>query len=178
MRKLLMAGMIFLMLTPTALAEGFRFGDETKGLKVKISDDTDIGMRIRLQPRLDVGDLVKDDATTPTNYESESDFYIRRIRLEFDGNLAKNLKYNLHIDADRTGQYASTSGSSPTNKPAIYTAYLDYTVADSFGLRVGNAKLPYSRVSLTSSSRQLLVERPVSTEAAKKLFDSYTQTHI
>lgn len=174
MRKLLMAGMICLMLTTTALAEGFRFGNETKGLKVKISDDTDMTIRIRLQPRFDMGDLVKSE--DGSSYESETDIYLRRIRLEFGGQLVQNLKYSLIFEADKNGKMASSG--SPTNEIKIQYANIDYKFDDLFNVRFGKAKLPYSRVSLTSSSKQLIVERPVSTEAAKKLFDDYYQAHL
>ena len=93
MRKWLLMGMISLMLATTTYAEDFRYGDETKGLKVKISDDTDITTRIRLQPRLDMGDLIKSE--DGKSYESEMDMYIRRIRLEIGGKLYTNLKYGL-----------------------------------------------------------------------------------
>src|SRR4030066_2026591 len=174
MRKWLLMGMISLMLTTPALAQGFRFGDETKGLKVKISDDTDITMRIRLQPRFDMGDLVKSE--DGNSYESKMDIYLRRIRLEFGGQLVQNLKYTLILEADKNGKMPS-SGSS-TNEIKIQYANLDYKFDDLFNVRFGKAKLPYSRVSLTSSSKQLIVERPVSPEAAKKLFDDYYQAPL
>lgn len=174
MRKWLLMGMISLMLATTTYAEDFRYGDETKGLKVKISDDTDITARIRLQPRLDMGDLVKSE--DGKSYESETDIYVRRIRLEFGGQLAKDVKYSLIFEADKNGKTASSG--SPTNEVKIQYANVDYKAADLFNVRFGKAKLPYSRVSLTSSSKQLLVERPASTEAAKKLFDDYYQAHL
>src|SRR3990167_9144274 len=175
MRKLLMMGIIFLMLTATVYAQEFMFGEETKGLKVKISDDTDITTRIRLQPRFDMGDMATGE--DKKSYESETDIYVRRIRLEIGGQLYTNLKYSLVFEADKNGKFASTSGS-PTNEIKIQTANIDYKFQDAFAVRFGKAKLPYSRVSLTSSSKQLIIERPVSTEAAKKLFDDYYQSHL
>lgn len=174
MRKILYMGIVFMMLATTTYAQDFRYGDETKGLKVKISDDTDITARIRLQPRLDMGDLVKSE--DGKSYESETDIYIRRIRLEFGGQLAQDVKYNLIFEADKNGKTASSG--SPTNEVKIQYANVDYKAADLFNVRFGKAKLPYSRVSLTSSSKQLIVERPASTEAAKKLFDDYYQAHL
>src|SRR3989338_8884590 len=109
--------------------------------------------------------------------ESEMDMYVRRIRLEIGGQLYTNLKYSLVFEADKNGKFASTSGS-PTNEIKIQTANIDYKFQDAFAVRFGKAKLPYSRVSLTSSSKQLIIERPVSTEAAKKLFDDYYQSHL
>ncbi len=174
MRKLLMTGLIFLRLATTALAQDFLYGEETKGLKVRISDDTDMTIRIRLQPRFDMGDLVKSE--DGNSYESETDIYLRRIRLEFGGQLVQNLKYSLIFEADKNGKMASSG--SPTNEVKIQYASMDYKFNDLFNIRFGKAKLPYSRVSLTSSSKQLIVERPVSTEAAKKLFDDYYQAHL
>src|SRR3990172_4811033 len=174
MRKLLMMGIIFLMLTATVYAQEFMFGEETKGLKVKISDDTDITTRIRLQPRFDMGDMATGE--DKKSYESETDIYIRRIRLEFGGNLIQNLKYSLIFEADKNGKTASSG--SPTNEVKIQYANIDYKFDDLFNLRFGKAKLPYSRISLTSSSKQLIIERPVSTEAAKKLFYDYYQSHL
>ncbi|MEK7851793.1 MAG: porin, partial [Deltaproteobacteria bacterium] len=69
------------------------------------------------------------------------------------------------------------ASASAANELKVQYAYLDYKINDAANLRFGKAKLPYSRVSLTSSSKQLLIERPVSTEAAKKLFDDYYQTN-
>lgn len=174
MRRLLITGVILLLITTTAYAQEFMFGEETKGLKVKISDDADITTRIRLQPRFDIGDLVKSE--DGQSYESETDIYIRRIRLEFGGNLIQNLKYSLIFEADKNGKFASSG--FPANEVKIQYANIDYKFDDLFNLRFGKAKLPYSRVSLTSSSKQLIVERPTSTEAAKKLFDDYYRSHL
>ena len=173
--KLLLLPVAMLSLTTASFAQDFRMGDETKGLKVKISDDTDISIRIRMQPRLDMGDLIKNEAGT--SYESEIDSYLRRLRLEIGGNMVKELKYSLVFEADKNGKFASSSGS-PTNEVKIQIANIDYKFDDAFGVRFGKAKLPYSRVSLSSSSKQLIVERPVSTEAAKKLFDDYYQSNL
>ncbi len=174
--KLLLIPVTILSLTTASFAQDFRMGDETKGLKVKISDDTDISIRVRMQPRLDMGDLVTNDAVAPTSYESEIDSYLRRLRLEIGGNMVKELKYSLVFQADRNGKFASSG--SPTNEVKIQIANIDYKFDDLLGVRFGKAKLPYSRVSLTSSSKQLIVDQPVSTEAAKKLFDDFYQSHI
>ncbi len=155
-------------------AQDFAMGEETKGLKVKISDDTDFSIRTRMQPRFDMGDMIT--SKDGMSYESETDMYLRRLRLEMDGKLAKDLKYNLTLEMDKNGKSGSASASSANEVKVLY-AYLDYKFADTANIRFGKAKLPYSRVSLTSSSKQLLIERPVSTEGAKKLFDDYYQTN-
>jgi len=175
MKRILLAGIMLLVAATTTFAQDFSMGEETKGFKVKVSDETDISFRVRLQPRIDMGDLIKSE--DGKSNESEMDMYVRRIRLEIGGQLYTNLKYSLVFEADKNGKFASTSGS-PTNEIKIQTANIDYKFQDAFAVRFGKAKLPYSRVSLTSSSKQLIIERPVSTEAAKKLFDDYYQSHL
>ena len=174
MKKTLLALTLALSMTAPAFAQDFAMGEETKGLKVKISDDTDFSIRARMQPRFDMGDLIT--SKDGKSYESETDMYLRRLRLEMDGKLTKELKYNLTLEMDKNGKSGSTSASAANEVKVLY-AYLDYKFADTANLRFGKAKLPYSRISLTSSSKQLLIERPVSTEAAKKLFDDYYQTN-
>ena len=175
MKRILFTGLMLLIVATTTFAQDFLLGEETKGLKVKISDDTDITMRIRLQPRVDFGDIIK--SKDGKSYSSDMDMYLRRIRLEFEGKLAKDLKYSLIIEGDKNGKAGKTSASA-SNEVKIQYAYLDYKFVDAFNIRFGKTKLPYSRVSLTSSSKQLVIERPVSTEAAKKLFDDYYQMSL
>lgn len=160
-------------LTPPSHAAGFYFGDETKGATLS-SNESDMNIRIRLQPRFDYGDLVKsDDGKT---YETEKDLYLRRIRLELGGNLlSKTIKYNLILTGDKWDK----AGNS--NEIGVQYAYVEWEPDEAYAVLFGKEKLPYSRVSLTSSSKQLLIERPASTEAAKKLFgktEAYYQPKI
>ena len=101
---------------------------------------------------------------------------MRRVRLEMGGNLlAKTIKYNLTLAADKWDQTANT------NAVTLLYSYVTWEADEALALTVGKQKLPYSRVSLTSSSKQLLIERPVSTEAAKKVFgktDAYHQPKL
>src|SRR3972149_982637 len=157
-----------------AAEQGFLLGEEGKGGTVKAAENTDLTIRIRLQPRFDAGDLIKSDETTPTSYESETDFYLRRVRVELGGHIVKNLTYNLTVEGDKN----SKAPGKASNEVKILYAYGNYKFADPLSVRFGKAKLPYSRVSLTSSSKQLLIERPFSTEDAKKLFDDYYQAHL
>src|SRR3989304_2911302 len=174
MKKTLLALSIALSMAVPALAQDFAMGEETKGLKVKISADPDFAIRIRMQPRFDMGDIIASE--DGKSYESETDMYMRRLRLEMSGKLTKNLKYDLTLEMDKNGK-SGKANASTANEVKVQNAYLDYKFDDTASFRFGKVKLPYSRVSLTSSSKQLLIERPVSTEAAKKLFDDYYQTN-
>jgi len=86
--------------------------------------------------------------------------------------LIKNLKYAVYLSADKWQQ------KGHDDEVELFYAYLDYRFLDEFAVRVGKADLPYSRISLSSSSRQLLIERPAFTEAAKKVFDEFEQPNL
>ena len=161
--------LIFLVSSP-CIAAAFVLGEETKGVTIGKAEEASLTMRFRLQPRLDLGDLTQ--SRDGRSYASESDLYLRRTRIEFEGNLVRNLKFAGHLSGDKWGK------AGQTDKIGLFYAYLDYKFFDIFSLRAGKAKLPYSRVSLTSSSKQLLIERPVSTEAAKRLFDDFEQPNL
>jgi len=146
----------------------FMFGEETKGVTIT-SNESDLNIRVRLQPRFDFGDLVSNG----TSYESQGDLYLRRARVELGGHLlTKTIQYNLTLSADKWEKIGNA------NEVGLLYAYVKWLADDAFVFTLGKEKLPYSRVSLTSSSKQLIIERPVSTEAAKKVFgetDAYYQ---
>lgn len=144
----------------------FALGEATKGATVKPNDETAFRARIRIQPRFDSGDIYTDAAKKNV---SESDIYIRRARIEASGAMTKQLKYKFVLQGDKANKEGTGTGVG------LKYALFDYKFADSAALLFGKTKLPYSRISLTSSSKQLLVERPASTEAAKKLFGDYNQ---
>lgn len=176
MRKLAKLSILLLVsmiISSAAYAEEFLLGDETKGATLK-ANEADLNIRVRLQPRIDYGDIIK--SRDGKSYTSDKDFYLRRIRLEMSGALlVKTLKYNLTLTGDKWDKAGNT------NEIGIQYAYLEWEMDDAFALIFGKEKLPYSRVSLTSSSKQLIIERPVSTEAAKKLFgktEAYYQPKI
>lgn len=168
----------------------FALGDETKGVTVKFNDEANMNVRVRLQPRIDFGDIGQN--TTTGAFYTETDFSLRRVRLEVTGSVIKNLKYNLTLSADREdqnyrarrdsnisgGSSFTSTGGADDQRFGIQFAFLDYKFADAASLLFGQQKLPYSRISLASSSRQLIVERPFSSEDAKVVLGDYEQTHL
>ena len=158
---------LFAALVFTGPSYAFLLGEESHGAKIKVTDEADMTIRVLLQPRIDFGDLIENSAGT--SYEREGDLYFRRVRLSAAGTLLKNLTYNLTLDADRWDQ------AGKTDSVDLHYAYLRYDYIDELNVEIGKHKLPYSRIALTSSSKQLIIERPVSVEAAKDHFGSYDQ---
>lgn len=144
-----------------AHAEGFIFGDETKGA-LFTADDAKLNIRLGLQPRLDYGEIIK--SKDGNSYSNDKDLYMRAIALDLRGNLNENIRYCLVIVADK---YDKANFNNQVN---ILFSYMEWLASPGFGLMIGKEKLPFSRISLSSTFVQLFIERPVSSETAKKAF--------
>jgi len=137
----------------------------------------DVSIKLRLQPRIDFGKIY--------SYKDRSDSYIRRARVEISkkwrdlpaGSL--DLKIVLKADnVERDYDYKTGKRYYDSSKVRLHHAYIDWKVSNQISIRIGRYKKPYSRVSLTSSSRQLFIERPYSTEDAKKGLGDYDSNQL
>ena len=106
--------------------------------------------KVRLQPRVDFGDFANAGGDS---YDSQSDFYVRRSRLEISGKPADGISYLFVISGDRLGQRGSS------DKAAAPYAYVNYRLSEDVSVRAGLLKLPIIRQRLVSSSRQLFIDR-------------------
>lgn len=169
MRKVLYFSIFTFLIALSFASTGFAYllGEESKGATIKINDEADMTLRVMLQPRFDYGDLIENSAGT--SYEREGDLYFRRARLYVKGNFFENLKYNLTLDADKWDKTGNTDSVN------LHYAYLRYHYKDELNIEIGKHKLPYSRIALTSSSKQLIIDTPASVGAAKDLFGGYGQ---
>lgn len=170
LRSTVIGFLVLPLLSSIGMANEFLLGEETKGVTITVAEHTNLTIRVRLQPRLDFGDLTI--SRGGSRYESESDLYLRRARLEFGGDLIKNLTYAFHLSGDKWQQ------KGHDDEIEIFYAYLDYKFFNELSVRFGKAKLPYSRISIMSSARLLLLENPVSTESAKNVFDEHQQPQL
>lgn len=132
------------------------------------ADDTII-FRIRLQPRLDFGDITR--RPERSDYKSEADMYLRRVRLEIVGKPTDRILYIAAFSADRWNQ------KGRDDQVTLGYAFMDYRFSERLRLHLGLSKLPYSKSALTSSSRQLLIERPAVVDLGTRLFN-YFVPHI
>lgn len=157
----------------TAQAGGFYYGEETKGVTIA-SNESDMTIRVRFQPRFDYGDIIR--SKDGKSYTSESDMYFRRARIEFGGFLlGKTIKYKAELSADKWDKTGTAANV------ALYNAYVEWQADDMYNIIVGKEKLPYSRVSMATDSQSLIIEPPSSAEDAKKVFgktEAYYQPKI
>jgi phosphate-selective porin O/P len=138
--------------------------------KLQLSDFADLRIRVRIQPRIDAGDLVPSE--DGRSYDFGHDTYLRRVRLSFTGDVLHTLHYVVTLDGDRVSQ------AGRPNQVHLTDAALEWRPAEALQLRFGRAKLPITRIGLTSSARQLLVDRPVSMDAARGFLGDVNQANL
>ncbi|MFT7622271.1 MAG: hypothetical protein ACI9WU_001439 [Myxococcota bacterium] len=84
---------------------------------------------------------------------SELGFSIPRARLKLGGTaFTEGLSYNFQVGFGK-------------GKASLKDYFVTYFVSDSFGIRVGQSKMPFSRQQLTSTTRQAMVDRPMTEKA-------------
>jgi hypothetical protein len=146
-----------------------------------LAANNDLSIKIRLQPRLDLGPITP--SADRTTYASGQDAYLRRVRLEIIGrprlskmgashsDTAPRLHYIVAFSADRWDQQGKT--------PAVILGYalINYRFTPALNLQFGLAKLPYSRGLLASSSRLLLPERAAISDLAGRFY-KYFAPHL
>ena len=86
--------------------------------------------------------------------ETDAGFQFRRAKLKFGGHIADpRLTYELLLGTNRAN-----------GDVVLEDAVIGYKISDSLAVKAGSFKLPFLRQELTSSSRQLAVERGSVTE--------------
>jgi phosphate-selective porin O/P len=150
--------------------EGEAVTSEPGARRLLVADDADLRVRVRLQPRLDYGDLLV--AREGRSFETARDIYLRRVRASLTGTVMSRFHYVLTLDGDRVNQ------TGRPNQVAVTDAAVAFDVDEALVLRFGRAKLPITRIGLTSSARQLLPDRPVFIDAARGFGTDVNQANL
>ena len=136
----------------------------------KLPDGVTLAPALRLQPRLDAGDLAR--SRDGGAYAGTQDLYLRRARLGLEGRYGKQLRFEATLEADRSGQAGRASSVG------LYSATAGWVAGEAFAASVGKQKLPFSRVAYTSSARQLLPDRPFGVEEVKDALGGTTTLSV
>jgi hypothetical protein len=133
---------------------------------------------MRFQPRLDFGDLLVDNG----KYKSESDLYMRRLRLSVSKDFekppfGKRLWTQITFDADKLEKSFDKGQRKDTdNDVNIHAVDVGWSIIDEFGFYMGYEVPPYYRY--TSSGKYLVIEKPSLLSAAEKAIGGELQTHV
>ncbi|KHD08305.1 hypothetical protein PN36_27335 [Candidatus Thiomargarita nelsonii] len=151
--------------------------EEKRISKLSIENDLfTMDTSIYLQVRAEFGDLIFSEDQVVES--SEIDLYFRRATIGFYGRaLVKNIRYGITLSGDETPQNKVTPSFSEEDG-ATFNAYLEYAIYDDLSIRFGKGKLPYSRVYLVSSTRQLFSERPYYIFSWDDVLPRYAQTNL
>lgn len=136
-------------------AGGFTAG-YSKG-KFLIQDEAGdfvLNPNLQLQVRYVYNNRVEDDDDIfAGDSANESGLELRRTKFSFDGNLWKKLKYQFQWATSRSGGGVS-----------LEAANFSYKLDDAFAIKAGQYKDPTFHEEITSSKRQLAVDRSMANE--------------
>jgi phosphate-selective porin OprO/OprP len=146
-------------------SEGFTAGYHNKKFLIQdAKGDFVLNPNIQFQARY-IGNFRSENLADPDNDAStdefQSGFELRRLKLAFDGNVfGPGLTYKFQWATNRTN-----------GQPILDDAWVRWAMGDAFGnasknlaVRVGQFKDPFSHEEITSSKRQLAVDRSLANE--------------
>ncbi len=148
--------------TRASLGGGVMAGHDGKHFFLKSADDA-FSMEIAGQVQFRYIANFRDDEFVDDNFdgiddnivdETDSGFQLRRTKLNFSGHVASpKFGYDITLAVDRED-----------GTVVAEDVMLSYKLADDLKISIGKFKIPFLREELTSSKRQLAVDRSVTTE--------------
>jgi hypothetical protein len=131
--------------------------DARAQLVIKANDDVNFKLGVLGQFQ---ADWLQDSASDDTS----QNLFIRRIRLLFGGQVAKNVSFFVDTDSPNLGKTLST-GKNISPAMTVQDAYGEFRVSDAFTLNAGLAFVPFSRNSLQSAATLLPIDYGANTFA-------------
>ena len=117
---------------------------------IKVSDDVNFRLGVLGQFQADV----VHDTQTDNN---ATNLFVRRLRLLFGGQVAKNVTFFVETDAPNLGKTLA-SGKNIAPAMIIQDAYGEFKVSNAFALDAGLMFVPFSRNSLQSAATLLPID--------------------
>jgi hypothetical protein len=117
---------------------------------IKVNDDVNFKLGVLGQFQADwLEDPVVDDTT--------QNLFIRRVRLLFGGQVAKNVTFFIETDAPNLGR-TLPGGKNISPGVVVQDAYGEFKVNDAFALDAGLMFVPFSRQSIQSAASLLSLD--------------------
>lgn len=150
--------------------------NSTNFILLKNNSDVTMNVSTYIQTRFELGNLY---SVENNNLSNSFDAYFRRARIGFSGNLFyPNLTYGFTFAGDDSIQSEIFSAYDASSTVMLSDIFLNYKINDKLNLKFGKDKLPFSRVYLVSSSKQLFSERPYYTYLWSDYINGYTYPNI
>jgi hypothetical protein len=122
---------------------------------VKASDDVNFRLGV-------LGQFQADTIDSPGPEPNTNNLFVRRLRLIFGGQVAKNVTFFVETDAPNLGR-TLPSGKDIQPSVILQDAYASVKVIDAFTLDAGLMFVPFSRNSLQSAATLLPIDYGVNT---------------
>jgi len=120
-------------------------------VEIYASDDVNFKLGI-------LGQFQADTLENPTLDENTNNLFIRRVRLMFGGQVAKNVTFFVETDAPNLGRSVPPSAKKTQPGAAIQDAYAEFKVNDALAIDAGLMFVPFSRNSLQSAATLLPID--------------------
>jgi hypothetical protein len=131
--------------------------DASAQVVIKVNDDVNFKLGVLGQFQ---GDWLED----PADDDTTQNLFVRRIRLLFGGQVAKNVTFFVETDAPNLGK-ALSSGKNISPGMIVQDAYGELKVRDAFAIDAGLMFVPFSRNSLQSAASLLPIDYGANTFA-------------
>jgi hypothetical protein len=117
---------------------------------IKVSDDVNFRLGA-------LGQFQADWLEDPQADDTTRNLFIRRIRLLFGGQVAKNVTFFVETDSPNLGK-ALTGGKNISPGVVVQDAYGEFKLHDAFALDAGLMFVPFSRNSIQSAATLLPID--------------------
>jgi phosphate-selective porin O/P len=119
-------------------------------VQIKVNDDVNFKLGF-------LGQFQADWLTDPANDATAQNLFIRRVRLMFGGQVAKNVTFFAETDSANLGKTLA-AGKNITPSMIMQDAYGEFKVRDAFSLDAGLMFIPFSRNSLQAAGSLLPID--------------------
>jgi hypothetical protein len=117
---------------------------------IKVNDDVNFKLGV-------LGQFQADWLTDPAADSTAQNLFVRRVRLLFGGQVAKNVSFFVETDSPNLGRtLASGKNIAPTT--VVQDAYGEFKVRDAFALDAGLMFVPFSRNSIQTAASLLPID--------------------
>ena len=117
---------------------------------IKVNDDVNFKLGV-------LGQFQADWLEDPVHDDTTQNLFVRRIRLLFGGQVAKNVTFFIETDAPNLGK-TLPGGKNINPGIVLQDAYGEFKVRDEFALDAGLMYVPFSRNSIQSGAQLLPID--------------------
>jgi hypothetical protein len=133
-----------------ALAVLFAAAPAAAQATIKVSDDVNLRFGV-------LGQVQADSLEDPGTNAESNNLFIRRVRLLFGGQVAKNVTFFVETDSANLGRTVSGAKNIPSTT-IIQDAYGEFKASDAFAVDAGLMFVPFSRNSVQTAATLLPID--------------------